>query len=198
MIITSHYYSENPNVKRLSKEIIVNIKDITLKFITDNGIFSKKGLDFGTRTLLENINVEKIKGQVLDLGCGYGPIGIYISKKTGIEVDMIDVNSISLELSKKNALLNQVTVNVMYSDKYEKINKKYDLIITNPPIRIGKKGLYEILFNAKDYLIKGGQLWLVIHKDQGAKSLIKDLKTEYNVSIVEKNKGFYVICAVNN
>lgn len=190
----SHYFT-NDHVKSNEHEIDVIINNLKLKFIVDNGIFSKKGLDFGTRTLLENIDIKKIKGNVLDFGCGYGPIGIYINKITKANVDMIDINKRALALAKRNAKLNNVNVNVFESNIYENISEKYNFIITNPPIRVGKKLLYEILFDAENHLKENGELWLVINKNQGAKTLAKDLEQTYDVTIVTKNKGFYIICA---
>ena len=191
----SHYFT-NDYVE--SKEVKTKciIKNTELTFITDNGVFSKKGLDFGTRTLLETI--EDIKGQVLDFGCGYGPIGIYLKKTFDVEVDAVDINERAMNLAKKNAELNKVNINIFESNIYENVKNKYDYIVTNPPIRVGKKILYQILFEAKKHLNKNGELWLVIHKDQGAKTLVKDLEKEYNVEIKNKNKGFYIICARNN
>ncbi len=189
-----HYFT-NDYVKSEERIIEVIIKNNKLKFYVDNGVFSKKGLDFGTRTLLENIDIDRIKGEILDFGCGYGPIGIFIKKTTNANIDMIDVNERALNLAKKNAELNNVKVNIFKSDIYENINKKYDFIVTNPPIRVGKKILYQILFKANNYLKENGELWLVVNKNSGAKSLIKDLETTYDVTIVKKNKGFYIICA---
>ena len=179
----SHYFT-NDEVTSQEKEILVTIKNRKYKFITDNGVFSKRGLDFGTRTLLENIELNNIKGKVLDFGCGYGPIGIFIAKETNTQVDMIDISRRSLELAKKNATLNNVKVNIFESNIYENVSQKYDYIITNPPIRVGKTILYEILFSAYDYLKEKGELWIVVHKDQGAKSLIKDLNDKYTTTIV--------------
>ena len=189
-----HYFT-NDYVKSNQKTVNVIVKDTKLSFIVDNGVFSKKGLDFGTRTLLENINLNEVKGDVLDFGCGYGPIGIYLKKITNANIDMIDINERALKLANKNATLNNVKVNIFKSNIYENINKKYNIIVTNPPIRVGKKVLYEILFKAKQYLKDNGQLWLVINKNSGAKSLTKDLEKDYDVIIVTKNKGFYIICA---
>lgn len=193
----AHYFENDENLKSEEKEKTVVINDTKLKFITDNGVFSKKGLDFGTRTLLESLNIESISGKVLDFGCGYGPIGIYIKKKTNVQVTMLDINKRSVELAKKNALINNVDVNVIESDMYSEVKEKYNYIISNPPIRIGKANLYKILFDAKKYLEKNGKLIIVVNKDQGAKSLIKDLETEYKVEVLKKNKGFYVISALN-
>ena len=185
----SHYFT-NDYVKSEEKNINVIVNNIKLKFIVDNGVFSKKGLDFGTRTLLENIDLNKIKGDILDFGSGYGPIGIYLKKVTNANVDMIDINERALKLVAKNAALNNVKVNIFKSNIYENVNKKYDAIVTNPPIRVGKKILYEILFGAKDHLKDDGTLWLVINKNSGAKSLAKDLEKIYDVTIIKKNKGF--------
>ena len=190
----SHYFT-NDYVKSDERVIDVIIKDTKLKFIVDNGIFSKKGLDFGTRTLLENIDLNKIKGDVLDFGCGYGPIGIYLKKAANANVDMIDINKRALNLASKNAKLNNVNINVFKSNIYENVTKKYDFIVTNPPIRVGKKILYDILFGAVNHLKDEGKLWLVVNKNQGAKSLAKDLEKAYDVAVVAKNKGFYIICA---
>ena len=188
-----HYYMKETNTISDEKLKHVKINDITLKFLTDNAVFSKRGLDFGTRTLLESL--ENLKGKVLDIGCGYGPIGIYIKSKYDTEVTMSDINKRALNLASKNCELNNVKCNVIESDMYENITKKYDYIISNPPIRIGKNLLYEMLFKAKDYLNENGSLIIVVNKNQGAKTLVKDLSETYNVSVINKNKGFYVILA---
>lgn len=191
----SHYFT-NDYVKSCENKCKCIINGYDFVFVTDNGVFSKKGLDFGTRTLLESLS--DISGDVLDFGCGYGPICIYVSKVFGLSVDALDINMRALSLTKKNCLENNVSVNVFQSNMYLNVSKKYDHIITNPPIRVGKKILYEILFGARDYLKENGKLWLVINKDQGAKSLIRDLEKEYIVNVIKKNKGFYIICCHNN
>lgn len=190
----SHYFT-NDYVKSDKKIIKVKIDNNDYSFNVDNGVFSKSGLDFGTRTLLESLNLDEIHGDVLDFGCGYGPIGIYVAANTSTDVDMIDVNERSLALAKENALLNEVNTHIFKSDVYENVDKKYDYIITNPPIRVGKKMLYDILFRANNYLKDHGEMWLVVNKDQGAKSLVKDLSQVYDTEIVRKNKGFYIIKA---
>lgn len=191
----SHYFENDKNLKSEWQEHKINILNKSYTFITDHGVFSKQGLDFGTRTLIETIPINKINGDVLDLGCGYGPIGITIKDNTDSNVDMIDINLRSLHLAKMNASKNNVSVNVFESNGYSNVTKKYDYIITNPPIRVGKKILYDLLFGAKEYLKENGELWLVINKNQGAKTVVKDLEKEYNVEIVKKNKGFYIILA---
>lgn len=192
----SHYFENDKNLKSEMQERQIHMFDQTYSFMTDHGVFSKEGLDFGTRSLLETLPWKEIHGQVLDLGCGYGPIGIIVQERTKAEVDMIDVNLRSLHLARMNVTKNKVTAQVFESDGYEHIDKKYDYIITNPPIRVGKKILYRLLFEAKEHLTPEGELWLVINKAQGAKSLVKDLEKEYQTEVVRKNKGFYIIRAV--
>ena len=192
----AHYFENDGMAQSDEKKIKVVIKDELFTFVTDHNVFSKSGLDFGTRTLLESIDVNELKGNILDFGCGYGPIGIYLGRYK-LNVDMVDINLRALNLARKNADLNRVKVNIFESNIYANVTKKYDYIITNPPIRVGKKILYDILFGAQTHLVEGGHLILVIHKDQGAKSLTKDLEKSYQVKILQKNKGFYVIDCYN-
>ena len=189
----SYYFDKETSVE---SNIITKKSDIKGKlytFKTDNNVFSKSGLDFGTRTLLESIDINSINGDILDFGCGYGPIGIYIASNTNSNVDMIDINERALSLARMNASINGVSVNIFESDVYSNVNKMYDYIITNPPIRVGKKILYEILVGASNHLKDKGHLIFVINKDQGAKSAIRDLEEYYEIKILEKNKGFFVI-----
>ncbi len=163
-------------------------------FLTDNGVFSKNGLDFGSRLLLETIPLEEVGGKILDMGCGYGVFGIVISKLTSAHVDMVDVNLRALHLATRNARENGVSnVSIFESNVYQNVSSKYSSIVTNPPIRAGKKVVYDIVMNAKNYLEDDGKLFLVIRKEQGAKSLIVDLEKIYTVDILKKSKGFFII-----
>ena len=163
-------------------------------FYTDNGVFSKDGLDFGSRLLLESIPLEEVGGKVLDMGCGYGVFGIVLNKLTSCSVDMVDVNLRAIHLADINIHENHcINVNAFESFTYSNVNSKYSCIVTNPPIRAGKKVVYDIVMNAKDYLEKEGRLFIVIRKEQGAKSLIVDLEKIYNVEVLEKKKGFFII-----
>ena len=187
-------YFTNEKLPSNIRKTNCTVLDKKFIFLTDNGVFSKDGLDFGSRLLLESIPLDEVGANVLDMGCGYGVIGIVLNKLTGKNIDMVDVNLRALHLSERNINENGCSnCNVFESSCYENITSKYDTIVTNPPIRAGKKIVYDILMNAKEYLNKNGNLFLVIRKEQGAKSLIFDLEKIYNVSILNKKKGFFIL-----
>lgn len=187
-----YFTNENlPSNVRKTECIVLGRKFI---FLTDNGVFSKDGLDFGSRLLLETIPLEEVGGKILDMGCGYGVFGIVVGKLTKAHVDMVDVNLRALHLAQRNIKENHVSdIDVFESNVYENVFSKYSTIITNPPIRAGKKIVYDIVMNAKDHLEEDGKLFLVIRKEQGAKSLIVDLQKVYNVKVLEKKKGFFIL-----
>lgn len=189
-------YFDNVNLKSNIEKYKTRIFDKEFCFNTDNGVFSKSKLDFGTRCLLENLPLEEIKGDMLEVGCGYGVIPIILTR-TVDEInsfDAVDVNKRALHLAEMNKKENFASkINFFLSDCYQNINKKYDVIISNPPIRAGKNIVYEIVMNAKNYLKEDGKLFIVINKDQGAKSLYKDLEQVYKCELINKKKGFWII-----
>ncbi len=191
----SHYFTnDSEHMKSNPKVIAFRVNDVALSFHTDNGIFSKDGLDRGTSVLLEYFEMNPEIQTALDLGCGYGVVGIYLAKQYHINVDFVDVNLNALELTKQNLLLNNVDGTVFESNGFSRIDKKYDLIITNPPIRAGKKIVYAFFEGAKQFLTPNGEFYTVINKKHGALSAIEKLKTIYNsVEIINRKKGFYVI-----
>jgi len=187
-------YFENANLPSKIREFIVNFLGVSFTFKTDNGVFSKDGLDFGTRVMLESLPLKEMSGDILDLGCGYGVVSIILSKFLNANFDAVDVNKRAIHLAKMNQRNNSVSgIDFFESFCYENINKKYDYIITNPPIRAGKKVVYEMLIGAKDYLKENGCLFFVMRKDQGAKSALKDLETFYKTDVLCKKNGFFVI-----
>lgn len=191
------YFTNNKNLKSEIVKVSANINNISYYFYTDNGVFSKNEMDFGTELLLKTFKYNfSINKKVLDMGCGAGPIGIYISK-LGFDVDMCDINKRAIHISKKAVKEQKLNANVFESDAYINVVYKYDYILSNPPIRVGKKKLYEIVMNAKDHLKENGEVWFVVRKDKGADSLVRDMKKVYNtVEIIEKKKGFYIIKGV--
>lgn len=189
----AHYFT-NDKLESNMKLIDVFVLGRKYSFYTDNGVFSKDGLDFGSRLLLESIPLGEVGGKILDMGCGFGVIGLTVANNTSGIIDMVDVNLRAIHLAKMNAKKNNINnVNVFESSCYTNVVDKYSTIITNPPIRAGKKIVYEIVMGAKDYLLDDGKLFIVIRKEQGAKSLILDLEKLYYVNIINKKKGFFIL-----
>jgi len=188
-------YFSNENLKSELRELKVRILDRDFNFYTDNGVFSKERLDFGTRVLLENLPLDNLTDNILDVGCGYGIISIVLSKITDCNVEGIDINRRALHLATMNMQKNNAyNISFYESDCYQAVNGKYKTIITNPPIRAGKKVVYDIIIGAKDYLLKDGVLYFVIRKEHGMKSLLRDIELYYNTQIIGKKNGFFVIC----
>lgn len=192
----AHYFTNEENLKSEIEKVIAEINGIPFYFYTDNGVFSKGELDFGTELLLKNFKYDDPNNKtLLDIGCGCGPIGIYASH-LGFAVDMSDVNKRAIHLSKMSLKEQGLNANVFESDAYKNIANKYDYIVSNPPIRVGKEKLYEIVMNAKEHLKDGGSLWIVVRKQQGAESMIRDMKNVYKtVEVIAKKKGFFIIKA---
>lgn len=192
----AHYFTNEENLKSEIEKVIAEINGIPFYFYTDNGVFSKGELDFGTELLLKNFKYDNPNNTtLLDIGCGCGPIGIYASH-LGFAVDMSDVNKRAIHLSKMSLKEQGLNANVFESDAYKNITNKYDYIVSNPPIRVGKEKLYEIVMNAKEHLKDGGSLWIVVRKQQGAESMVRDMKNAYKtVEVIAKKKGFFIIKA---
>ena len=192
-----HYYTENDDLISEPEQFIFNYRGKTLTFVSDNGVFSKKMIDYGSRVLLETISIDSSKKTLLDVGCGYGTFGIALkSVYPFLEIDMIDINDRALNLARENLKLNNVNANVYLSNTYEKVENKYDLIVTNPPIRAGKEIVTKILVDSKKYLNLNGEI--VIQKKQGAPSAKKNLESVFKkVDIVKRDKGYYILRAVN-
>lgn len=190
----AHYFTkDNHNLPSERKEIFFVIHDRKYNLLTDLGVFSKSGLDFGTRVLLEAI-IDEPYQKVLDLGCGYGPIGIVLADAWHTEITMIDINQRAVELANENAKKAKVEVTAFQSDGFEQIQGSFDLIVTNPPIRTGKKIIYGFFQDARNYLSPNGVLIIVINKNQGALSAIKELETLYSkVEVIAKKSGYFVV-----
>ena len=166
--------------------------NIVFTFFSDLGVFSKDHIDYGSRLLVDCLlKSEESFESLLDVGCGYGFIGIVLSKIKYCPCLMSDVNERALHLCEKN----KVDGKVIISNCYENIMDKFDLIVSNPPIRAGKNIVLTILNGAKEHLNSNGSLWFVIRKDQGAKSIMKELSLQFKCEVIGKSKGFYVIKA---
>ncbi|WP_099364812.1 class I SAM-dependent methyltransferase [Fredinandcohnia onubensis] len=197
--MAEHYYTSKPTVASNQKTQVFVLKGNSFSFTSDSGVFSKNEVDFGSRLLVEEFVAPEVTGPFLDVGCGYGPIGLALAKVHNERlVEMIDVNERAIELSIKNAEINKVTnVDIHQSDLFTNVEKRgFAAIISNPPIRAGKKVVHHILEESYQYLVPGGELWVVIQKKQGAPSAIEKLEMIFEeVEIVERKKGYHIIKA---
>ena len=191
--MTKMYFAENPDAKHDIHELNVELLGQQLTFLTDAGVFSKKMIDYGSRVLLSVLDFEAGE-RVLDVGCGYGPLGLTLAKAQGVTATMVDINQRALDLAQKNAERNQISADIFQSNVYEKVSGIFDHIISNPPIRAGKQVVHEVISGSYEHLTEGGDLTLVIQKKQGAPSAKSKMETVFgNCEIVKKDKGYYIL-----
>ena len=192
--MNDHYYTSSPESAHRYAPCQYTYRGHELHFTTDAGVFSRGEVDFGTDVLLRSLP-ESLYGRVLDLGCGWGPVGVSIGKTwPGCAIVMSDVNERALSLAAKNARENGVTAQTVISSGLDNVPGEFDFIITNPPIRAGKQVIYAMFAQSAHQLKEKGEMYLVIRKQQGAESAIKYLKTIFDeVDTIEKSGGFWII-----
>ena len=198
------YFAVDPTAKHDEHVVDYHVDNVDLKFTTDAGVFSKMRIDYGSGVLIKAMkDVAFTEKNILDVGTGYGPLGLFAAKFWPKQtVDMVDVNERGLNLAKANAKSNHINnVNIYSSDCYTQIDddKKFGLILTNPPIRAGKKVVNEILLGANEHLVNGGVLLVVIQKKQGEPSARKLMANLYgNCEILTRDKGYYILKSTKN
>ncbi|NEW62723.1 methyltransferase [Granulicatella sp. zg-ZJ] len=199
--MSEYYYSHTPTSKTDEQKHTIVVANQTLSIWTDHGVFSKTGLDFGSRTLLETIKQDMILPKnpaILDVGCGYGPIGLTLAKAySDAFVTMVDINERAVHLTEKNIHENKVNhAKVLQSNVYEAITEQFDMIVSNPPIRAGKKVVHHILEESISYLKPNGYIVIVIQKKQGAPSAQKKMEDVFgNVTLLNRDKGYWILCS---
>ncbi|MBI5065239.1 class I SAM-dependent methyltransferase [Candidatus Woesearchaeota archaeon] len=187
--ITEHYYTEKPTSKIKEQLITDFLRGKELTFTTASGLFSPKKIDEGTKLLIENAIIQP-NWKILDLGCGYGPVGIALKKSfPNTEVTLLDINERALVYSKKNAEQNKVEVNVIKNLSEEKFNT----ILLNPPQSAGKETCFDLITSSEKYLIRGGLLQMVARHNKGGKVLENKMKELFgNVRSFAKQGGYRI------
>ena len=193
--MSEHYYTENPQSAHDERLIVVRALGNVLRFTTDAGVFSRDGLDRGTEVLLNAL--PELKGRVLDLGCGWGAVGVALGKRyPELDIVMTDINSRAVGLARRNLAENGVSATVLQGDGFAAVEGRFDAIVTNPPIRAGKAVVYALFAQAREHLNPGGALYAVVRKQQGAPSALKYLREIYSrAEIVDRGSGFHVMRA---
>ncbi len=194
--MSEHYYTSKPSVKHDRKRLETMLLGRSWAFTTDSGVFSKGDIDFGSRLLIESMLIPQ-DGRVLDMGCGYGPIGLAAaSMAVRGSVVLADVNERAVELAAENAELNGITnVQILRSDLFAAITEhRFTHILSNPPIRAGKQVVHRLFEEAHRHLADGGELWIVIQKKQGAPSAYAKLGQLFDeVEVVTQSKGYKIM-----
>jgi len=197
----SHYFNDDPNVPHDEKVLEDTFFDVPFSFVTDAGVFSKSKVDQGSRILIETVEVRDKDRVLIDMGCGYGAIGLVLAKLHGnLSCHLYDVNERALGLARKNIRRNGITnADASVSDLFGQTVGNADIIVTNPPIRAGKDTVFRLYEGAKDHLSDDGVLWVVIRKQQGAPSSITKLKTLFqDVDVRNRSKGYWIIRATGS
>lgn len=196
------YFTKNPTTKDDIYKFKWNALGEEFVFNTSNSVFSKSAVDFGTMTMIQSFvtNERGFEGSILDLGCGYGPVGVILAKAMSkVKITMLDINERAVKLSEMNAKENKVAekINVLQSNILENIEEKFDRILTNPPIRAGKETVYSFFDKAYEHLNDGGKLYVVIQKKQGANSAIDKLNSLFgNCETIYKKAGYFILCCI--
>ena len=192
--MNDHYYSHNPTSESRPVSASFSYRGHDLTLMTDAGVFSRGELDSGTRILLEALP-EALHGRILDLGCGWGPVGICVGlENPEAQIVFSDVNERALSLTQNNAAKYGVNGTFVQSDGFSNIEGSFDCVITNPPIRTGKQVIYQMFADAQQRLMENGELYIVIRKQQGAESAKKYLQTLFpDVSVIDKSGGYWII-----
>jgi len=192
----AHYYTNNVDLKSEETPITFEYRGHHITFISDHGVFSKERVDYGSRVLLNAIELNEQQRSLLDVGCGYGTLGISLKKVyPWLNVDMVDVNERAIHLANASIAYNCVeNIRAFESFAYENVVQNYDVIVSNPPIRAGKKVVFEILEKAYDHLNEQGELFVVIQKKQGAPSAKKKMEEVFgNCEVIKRDKGYFIL-----
>lgn len=195
----NHYYQNNTNLKSEKRIVEYTFHGVKVRLNADNGVFSKDRVDFGTNVLLNALDINEDVHSVLDVGCGYGIIGVSVAAKyENINVTMVDVNDRAVELTSENIIKNKcLNATCMKSSLYDNVSGTFDMIISNPPIRAGKNIVHGVCEKGYDHLNKGGSIWVVIQKKQGAQSLMNKMQEVFkNVEVVKKESGYFILKSV--
>ncbi|MCP3033223.1 class I SAM-dependent methyltransferase [Halobacillus sp. A1] len=198
--MAEHYYSKKTEAKSDERTWSFSLKGNPFTFTTDHAVFSKSEVDFGSRELIEAFTLPEVDGDILDLGCGYGPIGLALGKFFhDRHIVMVDVNERALTLAERNAEQNHVkNVSIKESDRFSNIDdRSFAAILTNPPIRAGKQVVHSMFTEAAEALLPGGELWVVIQKKQGAPSAKEKLEELFgHTEVVVRKKGYHVLKSI--
>ena len=190
-----HYYTKQPKSQPRLGLVSTYLRGHYFQFQTSSSVFSKERIDLGTRLLIEAMILPET-GHILDLGCGYGPIGIVAAVlNPNLHIVMVDINERAVWLAKENKTRIGVNnVEILRGDLYKPVeNMKFDVILCNPPVSVGMKTVFQIISEALEHLRESGLFQIVIRSRVGSKQLLTTMeKTFGNVEIIARKSGYRV------
>lgn len=189
-----HYFTQKPTAEHNERIIEYSVDNIRLNFITDSGVFSRARADYGSDLLIKSL--PPLTGKILDLGCGYGLIGLSLAKLyPQTDIDLVDINERAINLTKKNMALNNIeNARIYQSDGFSNVTGLYNCVVSNPPIRAGKNVIYTLFEQSKEFILPGGSLYIVIQKKQGAPSARNKLNSVFgNCETINKSAGYWIL-----
>lgn len=194
--MADHYYSKDPSSKSEVQTLSYEVGGRTYTFFSDHSVFSIQRVDPGSDLLIRTIlKDQEHTEKILDLGCGYGPIGLVLADQLGAEATLMDINERAMDLARRGAAANHITAEVVTEDKVT--DQDYTLVATNPPIRAGKSTVYHFFALAHAHLAEGGALYVVIRKQQGADSAVKELKRVFgNCATIGRQSGYHILKSI--
>ncbi len=200
--MSDHYYSPKPTSSIVESQFTQTVRGVECTFITASGLFSQKHVDTGSILLIESAVIEK-GNKILDLGCGYGPVGIYLKKvEPSLRITFSDVNTRAVQYVKRNLQKNSIeptdqSIEIVSGNGYASVNGLFDVILLNPPQSAGKQLCFDLISRAKEFLNPSGSLQIVARRNKGGETLSQHMRDVFgNVEPVSKMSGFWVYRSV--
>ncbi len=191
----SHYFQARPEVPSQPRTVHLHLPDVDLDLATDRGVFGARAVDAGTLILLREAPLPPAAGEILDLGCGYGPIALTLARRAaGAHVWAVDVNERAVELARANAVAAGVSNVTAVTPEEVPGEVRFDAIYSNPPVRVGKEPLHQLLLLWLPRLRPGAAAYLVVQRNLGSDSLASWLAAQgWKVARVKSKKGYRVL-----
>lgn len=201
---SGQYFDLVPASETAPTEFKCRFEGTDFEFRADSGVFSKRKADYGSCLLLETFISERKTGlangmEILDLGCGYGLVGIVVKRIfPAVSVTMSDINTRAVEFARANASSNLVSsANIIFSDGFENIPGSFDTVLLNPPVRAGKQTVFRLYQESYLHITDGGRIYVVIQTKQGAGSTVSELERLFgNCSVLNIKSGYRVLKSV--
>jgi 16S rRNA (guanine1207-N2)-methyltransferase len=191
----TQYFEARPEIASRPRTVRLHLADMDLELQADRGVFGSKGVDLGTLVLLREAPPPPAEGEILDLGCGYGPIAVTLARRSpGARVWAVDVNERAVELARANAAAAEASNLTAATPDQVPAGLRFEAIYSNPPVRVGKAPLHHLLLDWLPRLKPGAAAYLVVQRHLGSDSLAAWLAEQgFSVARLRSKKGYRVL-----